>query len=94
MSDELKPKWLTRKWDEPVAIQSSRVVEVSDGPPLSPVALRSGEPIGVEDALRAEIAAMKEVVRAADAMRFVPAGEYNEIVAAYDAARAKVDVHD
>lgn len=37
-----------------------------------------------------ELAALRECVRAADAMRFVPSGTFSEVIAAYDAARAKV----
>lgn len=41
--------------------------------------------------LTKENEALREVVKAADALRFVPPYEYNERVADFDAARARLD---
>lgn len=60
-------------------------------PPDTVAACLNGEwkPITPQQ-LADELAALRECVRNADEMRFVPSGTFNEVIAAYDAARAKV----
>lgn len=79
-------------WD-PQANGVSCSVEGKAGNPYQARVLEGSEYQLALEILRlaAENAKLRACVKAADEMRFVPAGEFSQVIEAYDAARAEVD---